>query len=225
MNSIFMEKETEKTSLVSTYPGKPTVVGVAGGSASGKTTMVNHIMSSLDINTYVVLDNDSYYKSFPELSLLERSQLNFDHPHTLDQALFLQHIRALKAGQSIRKPVYNFREHQRSSETLLLSPKKIIIVEGILVLEDQALREEMDIKIFVDTDPDIRLIRRLTRDIRERGRSLEMVFSQYLTTVKPMYEKFVEPTKRYADVILPRGGDNQVAIDMVVSKLRSLIHS
>lgn len=202
---------------------KRTVVGVAGGSASGKSTVVQNIMSNLSEETYVLLDNDSYYKSFSHLSEEERAKANYDHPSSLDQDLFLQHIRDLKAGRAIRKPIYDFVHHQRSANTVLVEPKQIIIVEGILVLEEEVIRNEMDIKIFVDTDPDIRLIRRLSRDMKTRGRSLEMIINQYLLTVKPMYEKFVEPTKKYADIIIPRGGNNSVAIDMVISKLLSLL--
>lgn len=202
---------------------KRTVVGVAGGSASGKSTVVQNIMSRLGEDNYVVLDNDSYYKNFPHLSEEERAKVNYDHPSSLDQVLFLQHIRDLKSGRSIRKPMYDFVHHQRSPNTVLIEPKQIIIAEGILILEDETIRNEMDIKIFVDTDPDIRLIRRLSRDMKTRGRSLEMIINQYLLTVKPMYEKFVEPTKKYADIIIPRGGNNSVAIDMLIHSLLALL--
>ncbi|MEK7487424.1 MAG: uridine kinase [Planctomycetota bacterium] len=202
---------------------KRTVVGVAGGSASGKSTVVKNIMSRLGEDNYVVLDNDSYYKNLPHLSEEDRAKANYDHPSSLDQVLFLEHIRDLKSGRSVRKPQYDFVHHQRSPNTLQIEPKQIIIVEGILILEDEIIRNEMDIKIFVDTDPDIRLIRRLSRDMKTRGRSLEMIINQYLLTVKPMYEKFVEPTKKYADIIIPRGGNNLVAIDMVISRLLALL--
>jgi len=173
----------------------------------------------------VVLQQDNYYKDFPSLSLEERVRLNFDHPDSMDTALMAEHVRGLRAGEAIARPTYDFANFRRRSETVEIAPQSAIIVEGILIFENKALRDLMDIKIFVDTDADLRFIRRLGRDIRERGRTMEMVIEQYMDTVRPMHIEFVEPSKRHADVIIPEGGHNEVGIDLVIQKIKSLVHS
>lgn len=177
-------------------------------------------MSSSNV---VVLQQDNYYKDFPNLSFEERVQLNFDHPDSMDTALMTEHVRRLREGEAIRRPTYDFANFRRLKETVEIPPRFGIIVEGILIFENQELRDLMDIKIFVDTDADLRFIRRLVRDIRERGRTMEMVVAQYMATVRPMHMEFVEPSKRYADVIIPEGGHNQVGIDLVIQKIKSLV--
>jgi uridine kinase len=171
----------------------------------------------------VVLEQDNYYKGFPELPLAERVKVNFDHPDSMDTPLMAEHVRRLREGQTIERPSYDFANFRRVEETVRIAPRAAIIIEGILIFENKALRDLMDIKIFVDTDADLRFIRRLERDIRERGRNMEMVVNQYMTTVRPMHMEFVEPSKRYADVIIPEGGHNEVGIDLVVQKIRSLV--
>jgi uridine kinase len=173
----------------------------------------------------VVLQQDNYYKDFPSLSLEERVRLNFDHPDSMDTALMAEHVQRLRAGEAIARPTYDFANFRRRSETVEIAPQSAIIVEGILIFENKALRDLMDIKIFVDTDADLRFIRRLGRDIRERGRTMEMVIEQYMDTVRPMHIEFVEPSKRHADVIIPEGGHNEVGIDLVIQKIKSLVHS
>jgi uridine kinase len=197
------------------------VIGIAGGSGSGKTTVVRRIVESLG-GEVTVLDHDRYYRDHPELRLEERASLNYDHPDSLETGLMVRHVEALKSGRAIDAPVYDFTLHARASATERFEPRKALIVEGILVFSDRRLRDLMDIKIFVDADDDIRFIRRLQRDLTERGRTMQSVVDQYLGTVKPMYLEFVEPTKRYADVIIPQGGHNAVAIDMVLTLIRSL---
>jgi uridine kinase len=198
------------------------VIGVAGGSGSGKTTVVRRIVESLGTERVTWLDHDRYYRDHPELRLEERASLNYDHPDSLETELMVKHVEALKSGQPIEAPVYDFTRHARSNVTERFDPRTAIIVEGILVFADKRLRELMDIKLFVDADDDIRFIRRLQRDTAERGRTMESVVDQYMDTVKPMHLEFVEPTKRYADVIIPQGGHNAVAIDMVLTLVRSL---
>ena len=198
------------------------VIGLAGGSGSGKTTVVNRIVESLGGDHVTVLDHDRYYRDHPELRLEERAALNYDHPDSLETGLMVRHVEALKSGEGIDAPVYDFTRHARSATTERFEPRKALIVEGILVLADKRLRELMDIKIFVDADDDIRFIRRLERDTTARGRTVQSVIDQYLATVKPMHLEFVEPAKRYADVIIPQGGHNAVAIDMVLGLIRSL---
>ena len=198
------------------------VIGLAGGSGSGKTTVVNRIVESLGGDHVTVLDHDRYYRDHPELRLEERAALNYDHPDSLDTGLMVRHVQALKSGDGIDAPVYDFTRHARSTTTERIEPRRALIVEGILVLADKRLRELMDIKIFVDADDDIRFIRRLERDTTARGRTVQSVIDQYLGTVKPMHLEFVEPAKRYADVIIPQGGHNAVAIDMVLGLIRSL---
>ena len=198
------------------------VIGLAGGSGCGKTTVTRRIVESLGSEHVNVLDHDRYYRDHPELRLEERAALNYDHPDSLETNLMVEHVQALKAGRAIDAPQYDFTRHARSSTTERFEPRTALIVEGILVFADRRLRELMDIKIYVDADDDIRFIRRLERDTRERGRTMQSVVDQYVGTVKPMHLEFVEPTKRYADVIIPQGGHNAVAIDMVLTLIRSL---
>jgi uridine kinase len=200
----------------------PTVIGVAGGSGSGKTTVVRRIVDSLGPEQVVVLEHDRYYRDRNDLRLEERAALNYDHPDSLETDLLVQHVRALKAWQSVDVPQYDFTRHARRSDVQRHDPRRAIIVEGILIFGEPALRDLMDVKVFVDADADTRFIRRLQRDVAERGRTLDSVVEQYLGTVKPMHFEFVEPTKRYADLIIPIGGHNTVAIDMMLSLVRSL---
>ncbi len=202
---------------------KSVVFGVAGGTASGKTTVARAILESVGAAQVAYLPHDAYYRDMPHLSLEERARQNYDHPDSLETELLVEHVRALLAGQAVHVPVYDFTLHRRTAETVLVEPSPIILVEGILVFTHPELRSLMDVKIYVDTDPDVRFIRRLQRDIQERGRSLESVVKQYLETVRPMHLEFVEPSKRYADVIIPHGGQNKVAMEMVVSRLRELL--
>jgi uridine kinase len=203
-------------------PRLPVVIGVAGGSGSGKTTVVRRIVESLGPDQVNVLEHDRYYRDRNDLRLEERASLNYDHPDALETDLLVQHVRELKAGRTIEVPLYDFTRHARRSDTDAFAPRKAIIVEGILIFTDRALRDLMDVKVFVDADADTRFIRRLRRDVAERGRSMETIVEQYLGTVKPMHFEFVEPTKRYADLIIPVGGHNAVAIDMMLSLVRSL---
>jgi uridine kinase len=198
------------------------VVGVAGGSGSGKTTVVRRIVESLGPDRVTVLEHDRYYRDRTELRLEERAALNYDHPDALETDLLVRHVRDLKAGRPIEAPLYDFTRYVRRNTTEPIEPRKAIIIEGILIFTDAALRELMDVKVFVDADADTRFIRRLQRDVAERGRTTESVIEQYLATVKPMHFEFVEPTKRYADVIIPVGGHNSVAIDLMLSLLRGL---
>ena len=197
----------------------PLVIGIAGGTGSGKTTVTNAILERLDTTRVVVIQHDSYYRDLSAHGGATPEQVNFDHPDSLETPLLIRHIKDLKAGRSIEQPIYNFTTHRRLDSTQRLDPREIIIIDGILIFVDKELRELMDIKIFVDTDADERLIRRIRRDILERGRSIESVMHQYMSTVKPMHLEFVEPSKHWADVIIPRGAQNIVAIDMVVSKI------
>jgi uridine kinase len=200
----------------------PFVIGVAGGSGSGKTTVVRRIVDSLGPDQVTLLDHDRYYRDRNDLRLEERAALNYDHPDALETDLMVRHVRALKAGQSVEAPQYDFTRHARLAETNTFQPRRALIVEGILVFTDAALRDLMDIKVFVDTDSDTRFIRRLRRDVAERGRTMDSVIDQYQSTVKPMHLEFVEPSKRYADVIIPLGGHNTVAVDLLLTMLRSV---
>lgn len=200
----------------------PVVIGVAGGSGSGKTTVVRRIVESLGDDRVTVLDHDRYYRDRSELRLEERATLNYDHPDSLETDLLVRHLLELRAGRAVEVPTYDFARYARRSATETAAPRRAIIVEGILIYTDAALRDLMDIKVFVDTDDDTRFIRRLRRDVAERGRTMDSVIEQYLATVKPMHLEFVEPSKRYADVIIPRGGHNAVAIDMLLTLIRSL---
>lgn len=193
----------------------PLIIGVAGGSGSGKTTVVRHIMNAIGEESIVLLQHDSYYRDLKHLPFEERTKQNFDHPSALESELMLRHLEALSEGYSVDIPIYDFTRHIRKNETREIQPKNIILVDGILIFAEKELREMMDIKLFVDTDDDIRLLRRINRDIIERDRSLESVLEQYQKHVRPMHLEFVEPSKRYADIIIPHGGKNEVALDMV----------
>ena len=202
--------------------GNPVVIGVAGGSGSGKTTVVRRIVESMGDDHVIVLEHDRYYPDHPELRLEERAALNYDHPDSLETDLMVRHVHELRAGRPVELLAYDFARHARRHTTDTAQSRQTIIVEGILIFADAGLRELMDIKVFVDTDDDTRFIRRLKRDVAERGRTMDSVIEQYLNTVKPMHLEFVEPTKRYADIIIPRGGHNAVAIDMLLTLVRSL---
>ncbi len=194
---------------------EPLIIGVAGGSGSGKTTVVKHIINTIGEDDILLLQHDSYYRDLKHLPFEERTQHNFDHPSSLETELMIRHLKALKEGYQVEVPIYDFTKHIRKDETKLAEPKKIILIDGILIFTEKELRKQMNIKLYVDTDDDIRLLRRIQRDIVERDRQLENVLSQYQKFVRPMHLEFVEPTKRYADIIIPRGGENQVALDMV----------
>jgi uridine kinase len=198
------------------------VIGVAGGSGSGKTTVVRRIVESIGDDQVTVVEHDRYYRDRNDLRLEERAALNYDHPDSLETDLLVRHVEALRAGETVNVPVYDFARHARKPDTRQVSPRRAIIVEGILIYTDAALRRLMDVKVFVDTDDDTRFIRRLQRDISERGRTVQSVIEQYLGTVKPMHLDFVEPSKRYADIIIPQGGHNAVAIDMLMTLIRGL---
>lgn len=202
---------------------RPVIIGVTGGSGSGKTSVSRAIFDSLNGHSLLMIQEDSYYKNQDDISFDERVKLNYDHPNAFDTDLLIEQLGDLLEWKAIDIPVYDYVQHTRSKKTVHVEPKEVIIVEGILVLNDPRLRDLMDIKIFVDTDDDIRIIRRIQRDLEERGRSLQSVIDQYLSTVKPMYHQFIEPTKRYADIIVPEGGENQVAIDILVTKVRDII--
>ena len=200
------------------------VIGVAGGTGSGKSTLVKRLQEAFKNDDVATICHDFYYKAHPELTYEERTKLNYDHPDAFDTWLMVEHIKALKEGKAVECPTYSFVEHNRTDETLHVEPSKVIIVDGILIFENEELRNIMDIKVYVDTDADVRLARRILRDVRERGRSMESVISQYTTTVKPMHEQVVEPSKRYADVIIPEGGFNSVAVSMIIENIKSLIN-
>ena len=200
----------------------PIVIGVAGGSGSGKTTVVRTIADSLGPDRATVLEHDRYYRDRPDLRLEERAALNYDHPDSLETDLLVAHLRALRQGEAVDLPTYDFARYARRSASETVHPRRAIIVEGILIFADADLRRLMDVKVFVDTDDDTRFIRRLQRDLDERGRTVQSVIDQYLGTVKPMHLEFVEPSKRYADIIVPQGGHNAVAIDMLLTLIRSL---
>ena len=200
----------------------PLVIGVAGGSGSGKTTVVRRIIESIGDDQVTVLEHDRYYRDRNDLRLEERAALNYDHPDSLETDLLVRHLLDLRAGRAIEMPSYDFARHARQPDTVAAFPRKAIIVEGILIFADAALRALMDVKVFVDADDDTRFIRRLQRDLAERGRTVASVIEQYLGTVKPMHLEFVEPSKRYADIIIPLGGHNTVAIDMLLTLIRSL---
>jgi uridine kinase len=202
---------------------KSIIIGIAGGTASGKTTVTEKISANFEKSDVTVIRHDDYYKDQSHLTLAERLETNYDHPFSLDNALLYQHLTILLSGKAIAKPKYDFTVHTRSKVTEKIEPSRIIILEGILIFEDKKLRDLMNIKIFVDTDDDIRFIRRLLRDTNERKRAVNQVVNQYLNTVKPMHNQFVEPSKRYADLIIPEGGNNQVAIDIIVSKIKQII--
>lgn len=197
------------------------IIGISGGTGSGKTTVARRILEDVSDEQVVYLQQDSYYRNLGDLPVELRHQINFDHPDALDNDLFVNHLEALRAGEAVEMPVYDFTTHSRRSETVPVNPKPILIVEGILIFVDPPLRELMDIKIFVDTDDDLRFIRRFRRDVNERGRTPDSVINQYLETVRPMHHQFVEPSKRYADVIIPEGGHNPVGIDLISGRIRA----
>ena len=202
---------------------KPIVIGVAGGTGSGKTTVSQAILSRVGPERISFLQHDSYYRDFGHLSIEERTKINWDHPAALDNELLVEHLDALCQGKSINVPIYDFACYNRRAESMTIAPNPVILVEGILIFAERALRERMEVKIYVDADADLRFIRRLKRDLAERGRSIESIIDQYVYTVRPMHMEFVEPTKRYADVIIPRGGLNAIAIDMVVARVERLL--
>jgi uridine kinase len=199
------------------------VVGISGGTGSGKTTIADRVMKALPAENVLLLQQDHYYRDLSQLSMEERNKINFDHPDSIETQLMAEHVRRLRDGQAVERPVYDFTQHLRRKETVRLEPRAAIILEGILIFDNAALRELMDVKIFVDTDADLRFIRRLRRDLSERGRTLDSVVKQYLSTVRPMHIEFIEPSKRFADVIIPEGGHNEVGIDLVIQKIRSLL--
>lgn len=201
----------------------PIVIAIAGGTGSGKTTLTHEVLDKVGVEHIALLPHDAYYKDLSHLPPDHRTQINFDHPNSLETDLLIQHVKQLKKGIPIELPIYDFRVHTRTSDTIRIEPKPIILVEGILIFAEPELRQMFDIKIFVDTDPDIRFIRRLQRDIAERGRTTESVISQYLNTVRPMHLEFVEQSKRYADIIIPEGGLNTVAMNMVVARIRAML--
>ena len=195
------------------------VIGIAGGTGSGKTTLMSNLIKEFSEDV-TILSHDNYYKRHDELAYEQRCLLNYDEPAALETDLMAEHLQQLRQGSAIDCPVYDFTQHNRSNDTIHLVPKKVIIVEGILIFENKELRDLMDIRIFVDTDSDVRLCRRILRDVRERGRTLESVVTQYLDTVKPMHEMYVEPSKKYANIIVPEGGKNLVALDMITGRIR-----
>ncbi|MBQ7796379.1 MAG: uridine kinase [Lachnospiraceae bacterium] len=200
--------------------GKVLVIGIAGGSGSGKTTLTNQIAAQFP-EDITVITHDNYYKQHDEMTYEERCRLNYDHPNAFETELMIEHIKQLKEGKTIECPTYDYTIHNRSKNTLTIVPSKVIIVEGILIFENTELCDQMDIKIFVDTDADLRIIRRIRRDVMERARSLDSVISQYMNTVKPMHEQFVEPSKKNASIIVPEGGHNVVAMEMIMNQIRS----
>ncbi len=200
-------------------------IGVAGGTGSGKTTVSNALLERVGARHIAYIPHDAYYRGLSEIPRAEDEIVNFDHPDSLDTALMIQHIKQLQRGEAVNIPVYDFTVHRRTDQTRLIAPQPIILIEGILIFAEPALRELFDVRIFVDTDPDIRFIRRLKRDVAERGRTVDSVIHQYLTSVRPMHLEFVEPSKRYADVIIPEGGYNLVAIEMVADRIRSIMQS
>jgi uridine kinase len=202
---------------------KPVVFGVAGGTASGKTTVARAILSAVGASQVAYLPHDAYYRDMSNLPLPPSGRVNYDHPDSLETALLIEHVKLLLAGQAVQVPVYDFTTDRRTDKTITVEPSPVILIDGILIFTDAELRQLMDVKIYVDTDADVRFIRRLERDMKERGRTLDSVVEQYLSTVRLMHQEFVEPSKRYADVIIPHGGMNRVAMDMVVSRLLTLL--
>jgi uridine kinase len=198
-------------------------IGIAGGTGSGKTTLAKALCDQLGSGTSVLIPHDSYYRHLPHVSFEERSRLNYDHPDAFETDLLVRHLRQLRANQPIELPTYDFTTHLRTAHTTTIEPRQVVIVEGILVLAEAPLRELFDIKVYVDTDPDVRVLRRMVRDMAERGRTLDSVYRQYLETVKPMHDAFVEPSKRYADIIIPRGGQNMVALGILSSRINQFL--
>jgi uridine kinase len=199
------------------------VVGIAGGTGSGKTTVARTIAAALPVESVAMIEFDAYYRDRPDLPPEERGQQNFDHPDALESDLLVEHLSALKAGKHVEIPIYDFKTHRRRAESRPMEPAPVIIVEGILVFVDPRVRERLDMKIFVDTDPDIRVFRRIRRDMEQRGRTFDSIRDQYYRTVRPMHLQFVEPSKRWADLIIPEGGNNRVALDLIIAKLKSVL--
>jgi uridine kinase len=199
---------------------KPLIIGIAGGTGSGKTTVARKIADALPSASVAFLDMDGYYRDFSHVSMEDRRKINWDHPEAFDLELFASHLAQLARGESVPKPVYDFTQHVRSSRTEEILAADVVVVDGILLFTDERIRELFDVKVFVDADPDIRLVRRIQRDMMERDRPLEEILTQYLTTVRPMHQQFVEPGKRYADIIVPRGGQNAVAIEMILTTIQ-----
>lgn len=202
---------------------RPIIIGIAGGTGSGKSTVAQEIYGSLPEESISVIEQDNYYKDQSHLSFEERTKTNYDHPDAFDTALLLEHLKKLSQGEAIDKPIYDFANHTRKKETVRVEPKDIVVLEGIMILVEPEIRNMLDIKIFVDTDADVRIIRRIKRDIKERGRTLDSVIDQYINVVRPMHLQFVEPTKRYADIIIPEGGYNKVAIDIMIAKVNEIV--
>lgn len=202
---------------------RPVIIGVAGGSGSGKTTVANEIYCQFPEQSILMLEQDAYYKDQSHLPMEERLKTNYDHPLAFDNDLMLKQLQQLLERNAVEKPIYDYANHTRSNDVIPVEPRDVIILEGILILEDERLRDMMDIKLFVDTDSDMRIIRRLLRDIQERGRTIDSVIDQYTSVVRPMHLQFIEPTKRYADIIVPEGGHNRVAIDLMVTKIKTVL--
>lgn len=200
-----------------------TIIGIAGGSGSGKTSVTNKIMNNLEGHSVALIEQDYYYKDQSHLTFEQRLKTNYDHPFAFDNYLLIQNLKSLQSGQSVEVPTYDYTNHTRSDKTIAFQPKDVIIVEGIFALENEELRNMMDVKIYVDTDADLRILRRLVRDTKERGRTMESVIDQYLTVVRPMHNQFIEPTKKFADIIIPEGGSNKVAIDIMTTKIQALV--
>jgi uridine kinase len=200
----------------------PVIIGIAGGTGSGKTCVTKAIQESIS-DHITVIPQDAYYKNFTDLNYEQRNAINYDHPNAIDTELLINHIRALKDSVPVKQPIYDFKSHSRAEETCKVYPNTIIVIEGILIFENEEIRKLLDIKIYVDTDSDIRILRRIERDMAERGRTLESIMHRYRTMVRPMHIRFVEPTKRYADIIVPEGGHNKIAIDMIISRLKHIL--
>ncbi|RIM69630.1 uridine kinase [Staphylococcus xylosus] len=200
-----------------------TIIGIAGGSGSGKTSVTNEIMKNLEGHSVALLAQDYYYKDQSHLTFDERLETNYDHPFAFDNDLLIENLTDLRNGKQVEVPTYDYTNHTRSEETIAFEPKDVIIVEGIFALENKTLRDLMDVQIYVDTDADLRILRRLLRDTEERGRTMDSVINQYLNVVRPMHNQFIEPTKRYADIIIPEGGSNKVAIDIMTTKIQTLV--